>query len=159
MRIYKGRARIIDSRHERGGAASRTGEWPVCAVYLHATRGQWHGGVVRAKSLRPWLRACASFNRASPRTRTHTPCIAIACIHDACFASCAVRLRLSPSIWQRQRPLTLACWPWVSAALIRYVSARALPYPYSPGIRGSRRCSLDPRTIERHPSRAESVDD
>lgn len=28
--------------------------------------------VVRAKSLRPRLPACASFNRVSPRTRTHT---------------------------------------------------------------------------------------
>lgn len=117
---------LFTGGHEREGGGSHTRSLVLCV------RNMWsvtHGGIVRAKSLRPRLRACA---RLLPCLSTHNN-RAYMCAHDACLAfmyllffSSILFPRfhcLTPSFFLSLFPLSLSlylsswqrgkdCWPW-----------------------------------------------
>lgn len=123
---------LFTGGHEREGGDSHRRSRVLCV------RNMWsvtHGGIVRAKSLRPRLRACARLLPSSPHTNrtymcAHDACLSRLCISysfplssflvfiaSLCLFSLAISsLSLSLQLTTRQRLLTLACWPWVSAA-------------------------------------------
>ena len=117
-----------------------------------AARNMWsvtRGGIVRAKSLRPRLRACEPLNPLCPSTHSLALCSRItyvctrrvsrACVSLCLLLSLSYFLPLYPSLFfsfsvspsdnAAKTRLTLACWPWVGR-LIRYVGRRALRYSY-----------------------------
>lgn len=117
---------LFTGGHEREGGGSHTRSRVLCV------RNMWsvtHGGIVRAKSLRPRLRACARLLPCLP-THTHTNRTYM-CAHDACLAfmyllffSSILFPRfhcLAPSFFLSLFPLSLYlsswqrgkdCWPW-----------------------------------------------
>lgn len=138
---------LFTGGHEREGGGSHTRSRVLCV------RNMWsvtHGGIVRAKSLRPRLRACARLLPCLP-THTHTPIVRI-CVHTTRVSRLCISYSFPLSsflvfiaslrLFSSRYSLSLSISPADNAAktadlglltmsvgsLIRYVSRRALRY-------------------------------
>lgn len=164
MKEEKNQPNIIDTRSRLRrtayySLATRASRTRGCARSCVLARNMWsvtHEGIVRAKSLRPRLRSCASLltmplhahTSLAYHIRVHTTRVSRLCI-VSCFLSLTFCLFICPFFSfsvslsdNAAKTADLGLLTMSVGRLIRYVGRRALRYSYLPGIRGLHRCLL-----------------